>query len=298
MVRILKPAEIEQEKYQPLLKRYAPNCPYFLPWYLEAATDGHWRLLVYNDYEVALPFPVARFGPFQHVPHRFYIQKLGFLGGSKPQQEEMLTMWQKRYPFGYYAFHLSPLANCAPIRQRKNCVLTLNTNYEQLKLRYSEQHLRKVKQRQNYVYERITSELEIHQVMLALAKEERHPLSAKNEQRRRLLMSAALHHKALYFQKATNSHEALAYNWWIFAGNRYTYLGGAENSAAHSLQLKSCGIDAFIQEFSGQDLLFDFEGSDIPGIARYYEGFGAAVEYYSAWEHFPSWYRYWQSFRK
>jgi hypothetical protein len=41
-------------------------------------------------------------------------------------------------------------------------------------------------------------------------------------------------------------------------------------------------IDTFIQNNSGKNLILDFEGSNIPGIARFYKGFGAMAEtYYS-----------------
>jgi hypothetical protein len=298
MIRILKPAEIELEKYEQLIKRYAPDCPYFQPWYLEAVTDGEWRLMVYKEYEAALPFPIARIGPFRHIPHRFYLQKLGFLGGSIDAEELMLHKWKAHYPYGYYAFHFPPKAILKPLRKRKNYVLALTAEYLSLRQHYSEQHLRKVKHREKFTFERLHAEAEIESLLQQLANDERHPLSSKNGQRRKRLMRAALQHRAMYFQKGTDNNGALAYNWWILTGKQGTYLGGGENEAGQALQLKTCGIDAFIEEFSGKDFLLDFEGSDVSGIARYYEGFGAEATFYSAWERFPIWYQYWRKRKK
>ncbi|MDP2115636.1 MAG: hypothetical protein Q8K69_16440, partial [Bacteroidota bacterium] len=39
-------------------------------------------------------------------------------------------------------------------------------------------------------------------------------------------------------------------------------------------------VDQFIQEHSGSLLTLDFEGSSIPGIARFYAGFGSEPEQY------------------
>jgi hypothetical protein len=39
-------------------------------------------------------------------------------------------------------------------------------------------------------------------------------------------------------------------------------------------------IDRFIQSVAGQDIAIDFEGSMIPGVARFFKGFGAAPEVY------------------
>jgi hypothetical protein len=41
-------------------------------------------------------------------------------------------------------------------------------------------------------------------------------------------------------------------------------------------------IDQFLCNKSGENQIFDFEGSNIPGIARFYAGFGASpITYYS-----------------
>ncbi len=49
---------------------------------------------------------------------------------------------------------------------------------------------------------------------------------------------------------------------------------GRQKGSSHQL------IDAVIKENAGKDIFLDFEGSDIPGIAFFFEGFGAQPEYY------------------
>ena len=39
-------------------------------------------------------------------------------------------------------------------------------------------------------------------------------------------------------------------------------------------------VDTFIMENSGKDNILDFEGSMIPGIARFYESFGSEKKIY------------------
>ena len=51
---------------------------------------------------------------------------------------------------------------------------------------------------------------------------------------------------------------------------------GIEQSAMFLL------VDTFIEKNAGKKQIFDFEGSNIPGVARFYAGFGATPEtYYS-----------------
>jgi hypothetical protein len=41
-------------------------------------------------------------------------------------------------------------------------------------------------------------------------------------------------------------------------------------------------IDTYIGQNAGKEMTLDFEGSNIPGIARFYKGFGALPQtYYS-----------------
>jgi hypothetical protein len=58
---------------------------------------------------------------------------------------------------------------------------------------------------------------------------------------------------------------------------------GRKASAMHFL------IDNVIQEFSGAPLIFDFEGSDVPGIKAFYQSFGAVSEpyYHLHYNHLP-----------
>ncbi len=49
---------------------------------------------------------------------------------------------------------------------------------------------------------------------------------------------------------------------------------GRDEEANHFL------LDKVIKEFAGQPLLFDFEGSDLPGVREFYEKFGAINQPY------------------
>jgi lipid II:glycine glycyltransferase (peptidoglycan interpeptide bridge formation enzyme) len=62
--------------------------------------------------------------------------------------------------------------------------------------------------------------------------------------------------------------------------NVYYLLGGADDSGKEAGAMYAL-FDAFIERHAAHDLVLDFEGSDIEGIARFYRGFGAkTVNYY------------------
>jgi hypothetical protein len=59
--------------------------------------------------------------------------------------------------------------------------------------------------------------------------------------------------------------------YYILVGNNPA---GKHTGASHAL------IDGFIKAHAGKNILLDFEGSDIPGLAAFYGGFGAVSENY------------------
>jgi hypothetical protein len=55
-------------------------------------------------------------------------------------------------------------------------------------------------------------------------------------------------------------------------------------------------FDQLIREFAGQDLILDFEGSDLPGVARFYQKFGPQNQPFSFWKsnRLPAVMRWWK----
>jgi len=80
---------------------------------------------------------------------------------------------------------------------------------------------------------------------------------------------------------AYNQHNTLcAAAFFFFSGKRVTYLNAVSTEEGKNINAMHLIVDQFIKEHSGSALTLDFEGSIIPGIARFYNGFGALAEQY------------------
>ena len=75
-------------------------------------------------------------------------------------------------------------------------------------------------------------------------------------------------------------NELLASCVFFFAHSRAYYILVGNNPEGRSSGASHALIDAFIRDHAGQRLVLDFEGSDIPGLAAFYQGFGAINEPY------------------
>lgn len=67
---------------------------------------------------------------------------------------------------------------------------------------------------------------------------------------------------------------------FLFFQSKIIYLFGASSDAGKNTGAMALLFDLFIQEKSGQNLVLDFEGSNIESLARFYKGFGGKEAYY------------------
>jgi len=62
--------------------------------------------------------------------------------------------------------------------------------------------------------------------------------------------------------------------------DRFTYLIPVSNEQGKKDSAMFYLVDHLIRKASGTDILLDFEGSSIPGVAQFYRGFGAVNQPY------------------
>ena len=80
----------------------------------------------------------------------------------------------------------------------------------------------------------------------------------------------------------TKEGQLLATAVFFFSHNRAYYILVGNHPNGKTLGASHTLIDAFIKDHAGENLLLDFEGSDISSLAFFYSSFGAVEEKYSA----------------
>jgi hypothetical protein len=87
--------------------------------------------------------------------------------------------------------------------------------------------------------------------------------------------------KMCFTRKITDNNGALLAIGLFLKDKRRIY--NLVNTTTDEGRLKEANhflLDEVIREFAGQSLLFDFEGSDIPGVKAFYEKFGGTDQPY------------------
>jgi lipid II:glycine glycyltransferase (peptidoglycan interpeptide bridge formation enzyme) len=62
---------------------------------------------------------------------------------------------------------------------------------------------------------------------------------------------------------------------WLIKNNRAVFLFSATDVQAKKIGAMYFLIDTFIRENAGKNIILDFEGSNLPGLAKFYKGFGS-----------------------
>lgn len=93
------------------------------------------------------------------------------------------------------------------------------------------------------------------------------------------ILQKATHHGALNAYTAFNSQGVLAYAFFINHRNESLFLFSA--TKVRNTGALACIIDHHIRKIAGKMQTLNFEGSDFPPLAKFYQGFGALLQPYS-----------------
>ncbi len=80
----------------------------------------------------------------------------------------------------------------------------------------------------------------------------------------------------------SNANQLLSSCVFFFSHNRAYYILVGNHPEGRNVGASHALIDSFIKDHAGKDIILDFEGSDIEGLAQFYSGFGAVEEKYPA----------------
>ncbi len=259
---------------------------YGYSFYLDAMTK-QWDALVLNDYETVMPLTWKKKYGISYLYQPFLTAQLGVFG--KNITEKQLETFIELIPshFKFVEINLNS-GNALAIPAgffsvRSNYILKLDKSYKDIYQNYRENIQRNIKKaiqlgctiEKDFDAEKVI-ELAVQQ-MKSQGQE-----TAENIERFRNLYQH-LHDRQMAMTYGISlKNELLASCIFFFSHQRayYILVGNSPNGktigASHML------IDAFIKDYSGKNIVLDFEGSDIPSLAFFYSSFGAVHETYPA----------------
>lgn len=283
-IRYLTQKEIDREKWDACISNASNQLIYAYSFYLDAMAK-QWDGLVLNDYEAVMPLTWNRKYGIYYLYQPFCCAMLGVFGQSLNGIVVKDFLAGIPGKFRFWDISLNPgnlVTNMAfHVHDRKNYILPLNKPYNQLYAGFSDNIKRNIKKAEQSQYAVSKPALqEVLQLARLQMKEFARVSSDDFNRFTKLYHWLEQQQGAVTYGISSTAGKLLSscvfFTWqnrayYILAGN---HPDGRTTGASHAL------INAFIKDHAEKNILLDFEGSDIPGLALFYSSFGASEETY------------------
>jgi hypothetical protein len=276
---------IDKLKWDRCIDNAGNGLVYAYSFYLDAMSKN-WDALILDDYEMVMPLTWNKKYTIHYLYQPFFCAQLGIFGNNI--SSEIVISFLENIPekFRYWDFYLNKnnlfSLPSFPMYERSNYALSLQNTYENLAANFAQSHIRNIK-RAIKQGNNIKKNIPLANVIF-LAKEQTKkisPITEKDYTHFSTLYEILKKKKmAVTYGVYAANNQLTASCVYAFSHNRAYYIlvgnhpDGRTSGASHLM------IDHFIKEHAGENLILDFEGSNISSLAFFYKSFGASLEKY------------------
>lgn len=258
---------------------------YAYSFYLDHMAPG-WEALVWGDYERVMPLtPRKKYG-IAYLAQPFLTAQLGVFG---PELDgDIIDKFLSAIPhrFRYVDIYLNHGNLFAGTRHqfysRVNYILSLKENYAELRARYRENVIRNTKRALSAGC--VEDPSPTVDEVIALASYHlpgNSPEIRRNVARFRALYGVLEEKKMARCMGIRLAGQLVSSAVFFFSHKRAYYILVGNHPNGRTIGASHALIDFFIREHAQQELLLDFEGSDLRNLAFFYSSFGAKEELYA-----------------
>ena len=285
-MKLLVRKEINAQKWDEVIAASSAETLYPYSWYLDVTAEN-WSALVMDDYRFIMPLVWKKKYHLRYLYQPVFSQQLGVFGTEYIDPailRKFINYVLKKYKFGVMNFNVKNLVGEDPsfeIYDRINYFLPLNKPYEELRKAYKENTNRNLKRS---AAPNIKFDKNVGVNELVNFKQE-HDVVTKSEVeylRMRSVFVAVMEQSKGQIFGIRDEGKLLAAAFFAFSKTRIIYLMSVSSSQGKEQRAMFRIIDEVIRNYSGSSFTLDFEGSNIPSIARFFGGFGGRPELYQS----------------
>lgn len=289
MIQYLKKEAIDLNRWDAALAQSPNRLIYAESNYLQHMCDD-WHALVLNDYEAILPIPIRRKWGIAYMYQPAFFQQGGLFAATNAAAitPGFLDALAREIKFAETTMHAGmefpDPATPFQIKTRKNFLLPLSDNYEAVADRfpaYTRQRIRRAEKNELHY----TGSHQLHDAVQRYRHLYQQRLPAFTDDvydRFEKLCQYYNTQNRLYIREvyAADRREILASVILLKDDHRLYNLASSVTEKGKKMLANYCLFDQVIREFAASGLTLDFEGSDVPGIAYFYEKFASHQEAY------------------
>jgi hypothetical protein len=286
-IRFLHNHDIDRQAWDEAINGSRGANIYSLSWYLDAVCPG-WTAMATEDYSMVMPLPSRRKYGFNYIFRPVLTQQLGIFS-RQPADTDSISMFIDKIPGRYRFIQYCLNQNNEVAKEYKPIMhstyeLDLSQDYEKIRSGFSANHNRNARKAESSGY-RIADNISIEEFIKLLRRDNSAGSKILSSGDNLLLLirlaeemvsrdAASLH--GIYDGKG----ELIAAVLFGKSHNRWYYLVPVNSEKGKEGRAMFLLIGDLIRKRSGKKEILDFEGSDIPGLAKFYQGFGAVQKQY------------------
>lgn len=287
-IQFIPGKEVDTDKWDRCIQEDPNGLIYNTSWYLDTL-GAEWDALVKGDYEAVMPLSHRTKYGQSYIFRPFGVQQQG-LSGKDSDNPALLEQFIGHIPshFKYIELYtnasnsVEEVPSSWSVEENVNLILDLNRSYESLYESFSSQTKRNIKKsaRQNFkVFEHDPPEVLIR--MFRANQGKRYSVSESFYITMLHLMHVLIHKRRGFVWTVQDERNSTVAGMFVMEyKGRSTLLFSATDEFGRETSAMSFAINEFLTLRAENGGMFDFEGSNTPGLKQFYSGFGAVQKNY------------------
>ncbi|WP_439880427.1 GNAT family N-acetyltransferase [Pontibacter sp. MBLB2868] len=307
MLRYLLHQEINEEKWNDCVAASAEHIIYGYAWYLNAVCRN-WDAVVEEQdgvYVSVFPLPLGRRWGQLGVLQPYFTQQLGLfttVSSAFKNIQDYLALIPDKYKNVYLQLNtgntnaLNIEIQTVSLSERVTYHLDLRPTYKDLLKNYRNRHKLHKAQRSGLEIKPLKNIKPLVSIFKATKGRE---LSEMKEKHYRMLAGLyevlQKHNAAELLQVVNSMAQPVAAALFIVQPGKVIFLFSASSEEGRKSAAMTLLLDHVIRKYANANVIFDFEGSMVPSVAKFYANFGATpVPYVSLTKQHKPWYLKWK----
>lgn len=283
-IQILTAEKIDRSQWNRCVNESENGLIYSQYDYLTNMCDN-WHGLVINNYEAVMALPWRSKLGIRYLYQPAFIQQLGLIGNGNADNDAIIASIHSFVKYGDVLFNYSntDLAKNTSAAKRVNLVIDLSREYSIISTNYKKDlaaNLKKADKEQLHISRQDDIPLAIS-MYKDLYQQRMKNLSDDDYLKFRSLCVLLQKDGMCFTRKVEDKNgRLLAIGLFLKDTKRIYNLMNTTSDEGRAKEANHFLLDQVLKEFAASNLLFDFEGSDLPGVKSFYEKFGAVEQAY------------------
>jgi hypothetical protein len=287
LIQHLLHSEINKQRWDDCIDHSINSLPNAASWWLDIVSPG-WEALVQDDYAAVMPLTRKRKMGIDFLIQPYFTQQLG-LFSTHLINDQLTDQFLNAIPARYHYIDIQLNAMNHPVnsdftfKTRRNYTLDLTPSYIQLSTNYHRNCRRNV---QKAIHAGFTvkpgpgpsvfTRFVHRNLSKKLTDAGRHLYHVLQQITKKSLENGTGEILSIY----NNPGEIIASGWFVVSAGRCMFEVCASTAEGTQNQAMYLLVDHMLKEKSGSGVIFDFTGSNLPGVAYFNAGFGASESIY------------------